>query len=353
MVKLAVLGGWLVFMLMVIAVTWVGGLLRGNVTTFGAQILWNIGWLLWAGGTFVVAWLARRFPFTRENLLPGIATHVGFGIAVGVSILALEFLMTQFLLKSVWPGPVPRYVFLSYIIYKFHVYFLIYWMILGATRAYDFHAKYRASELLAAQLETRLAEAQLLALKTQLQPHFLFNTHHAIISLIVRQDNATAVRMLTQLSDLLRLTLHQPEKQMTTVRAELEALNLYLGIQRERYGDRLQVTLEADPAVLDAEIPWLLLQPLVENALKHGIDTLAERGELHLRLARESDRIVVRVRDNGPGFSAGFDLEKKPAGIGLRNTQARLSRLYGDRFTLAFAGSEVCVAWPFRVSAVA
>lgn len=352
LVQLGIFGGWLLFTLMVIAISWIGAIVRGNSTTFGAQFFWNIGWLLWAGGTFIVIWLARRFPLTREQLARGIATHVGFGIALGVAILVVEYLLTQVLLKAVWPGPIPRYVFAGYIVYKFHVYFLIYWMILGATRAYDFYAKYRASELLAAQLETRLAEAQLLALKSQLHPHFLFNTHHAIISLMVRQDNAGAIRMLTQLSDLLRLTLQQPDRQVTTVRAELEALQLYLGIQRERYGDRLQVRIDAQPALLDAEIPWFLLQPLAENALKHGIDTLAGGGELHLVLTREADRIVLRLRDNGPGFPPGFDLAKNSAGIGLRNTEARLARLYGDRCTLAFSGSEVRVTWPFRMHPV-
>jgi two-component system LytT family sensor kinase len=352
LLQLGIFGGWLLFTLMVIAISWAGAVLRGQNTTLGATLLWNLGWLLWAGGTFLVAYLTRRFPIARENLVRGIATHVALGIGVGVALLLFEFLFAQGL-KAIWVGAPRPTAFLGFIVYKFHVYFLIYWMILGATRAYDFYAKYRASELLAAQLETRLAEAQLLALKNQLHPHFLFNTHHAIISLMVRQDSAGAIRMLTQLSDLLRLTLRRPEQQVTALRDELEALQLYLGIQRERYGDRLQVKLDFDPAVLDAEIPWLLLQPLVENALKHGIDTLAGGGELHLQIGRDGENVVALIRDNGPGFPAGFELARNSSGIGLRNTQSRLNRLYGERFTLAFADSEVRVTWPFRVCSVA
>lgn len=347
LIQLGIFGGWLLFTLMVVAISWTGTLLRGQNTTFGATLLWNLGWLFWAGGTFVVAHLIRRFPLRGNHLARGIALHVVFGVALSVGLLVFEFLLAHGL-KAVWDGAPRPNAFLGFIVYKFHVYFLIYWMILGATRAYDFYTQFRASELLAAQLETRLAEAQLLALKTQLHPHFLFNTHHAIISLMVRQDNAAAIRMLTQLSDLLRLTLRQPDQQVTSLRDELEALRLYLGIQRERYGDRLTVKLDVAPNTLDAETPWLLLQPLVENALKHGIDTLAGEGELQVSIVRDGETIAARIRDNGPGFPANFDLAQNASGIGLSNTHARLSRLYGDRFTLSFAGTEVRVRWPYR-----
>lgn len=346
-ISLGIFGGWLLFALMVIAISWAGTLLRGQPTTFGATLIWNLGWLLWAGGTFVVVRLARRFPFDRRHLGRGLVLHAGYGIALGVGLLLIEFLFAH-ALKTLWAGAPRPNPLLGFIVYKFHVYFLIYWMILGATRAYDLHAQFRASALLAAQLETRLAEAQLLALKTQLQPHFLFNTHHAIVSLMLRGDNATAIRMLTQLSDLLRLTLRQRERQLTSLRDEIATLELYLGIQRERYGDRLKTELAIAPDTLDAEVPWLFLQPLVENALKHGIDTLPDGGTLRVAIQRTGELLTVSVRDNGPGFPAGFALDQNDEGIGLGNTQARLRRLYGDAGTLAFAGAEVRLTFPFR-----
>lgn len=334
---------------MVIAISWAGTLVRGQATAFSATLLWNMGWLLWAGGTIVVVWLARRYPIARASLARDLALHAIFGVALGLGLLVFEFFFAN-ALRALWAGAPRPNAFLGFIVYKFHVYFLIYWMILGATRAYDFYAKFRESELLAAQLSTRLAEAQLLALKSQLQPHFLFNTHHAIVSLMVRQENAAAIRMLTQLSDLLRLTLQLPERQLTSVREELDVLELYLGIQRERYGERLAVELEVEPSAMGAEIPWLLLQPLVENALKHGIDTLADGGRLHVGIRPVGDNLVVIVRDNGPGFPTGFKLDERSAGIGLKNTVARLQRLYGDRCALVFAGSEVRVTLPFRIA---
>ena len=336
---------------MVVAITWGGNAVRGRSMDLGGVLLWNMGWLLWAGGTFVVARLARRFPLERKNLARGVGTHIGLGIALGVTMLLIEFLLAH-AVEFFWPGAPRANAFLGFIVYKFHVYFLIYWMILGATRAYDYYSKYRASELLASQLEAQLAQAQLLALKTQLHPHFLFNTHHAIISLMLKSDNASAIKMLTRLSDLLRITLREPDQQISSLRDELDALELYLGIQRERYGDRLNVHLEVDPVALTAAVPWLLLQPLVENALKHGIDTLPAGGELRIRAGIDGARLHLAVSDNGPGFPPRFDVEKG-VGIGLRNTKARLTRLYGDDHTFALRnapsnGAEVQVTLPLR-----
>jgi LytS/YehU family sensor histidine kinase len=209
--------------------------------------------------------------------------------------------------------------------------------------------------LLASQLESRLAQAQLLALKSQLHPHFLFNTHHAIISLMLKQDTTAAIRMLTRLSDLLRLTLHTTDRQLSSLSDELDALDLYLGIQRERYGARLVVEQEIDPGALTAEVPWLIFQPLVENALKHGIDPLASGGRLRISAWAEDGQLHLAVSDNGPGFPPDFNLADVP-GIGLRNTQARLARLYPDQHQLRFehgptGGAEVRVLLPLRAHA--
>src|SRR5688572_23585625 len=123
---------------------------------------------------------------------------------------------------------------------------------------------------------------------------------------MLRQETPTAIRMPTRLSDLHRVTLQQPDRQLTSLREEINTLHLYLDIQQERYGERLSALFDIDPAALDAEVPWLLLQPLVENSLKHGIDTLTARGEVHLQIRREGQTLTIRLRDNGPGFPAGF-----------------------------------------------
>jgi two-component system LytT family sensor kinase len=339
LLRVGVLSGWVLFTLMVIAISWTGSILRGRPSGLGGLLLWNIGWLFWAGGTFVVVRLSRRHPLERNHLLRGITRHVGFGIAVSVVLLLLEFFFNHGL-ELLWPDAPRANAFLGYIVYKFHVYFLIYWMILGATRAYDYRTQFRATELRASQLETRLAEAQLLALKAQLQPHFLFNTHHAIISLMLKQETTSAIRMLTRLSDLLRLTLRKTNDQFAALRDELDALELYLGIQRERYGARLIIQFEVEPAALTAEVPWLLLQPIVENALQHGIDALPAGGTLRLEVHTSGTGLCLNVFNDGPPLASNFN-SPDHHGIGLRNTRARLARLYGDdhRFEIANAPS--------------
>ena len=347
----SIVGGWVLFTLMVIAISWTGSVLRGRPPGIGGLILWNLGWLLWAGATFAVVRFTRRFPLERKNLGRAVATHIFLGIGVSVGILLLEFVLNH-AIGRLWPEAPRANAFLGYFVYKFHVYFLIYWMIVGATRAFDLHSQYRQSELLASQLESQLAQTQLLALKAQLHPHFLFNTHHTIISLMLKQDTATAIRMLTRLSDLLRLTLRTTDRQFSSLHDELDALELYLGIQRERYGARLEVAFDIDPATQTADVPWLIFQPLVENALKHGIDPLTTGGRLRIQTHADSGQLELLVSDNGSGFPADFDPTRGP-GIGLRNTQARLARLYSGQYQLRFGrgtlgGAEVRIVLPLR-----
>jgi signal transduction histidine kinase len=347
----SIVAGWVLFTLMVIAISWTGSVLRGRPSGLGGLMLWNLGWLLWAAATFVVVRFTRRFPLERKHLGRAVATHIFLGIGVSVGILLLEFVLNH-AIERLWPEAPRANAFLGYFVYKFHVYFLIYWMIVGATRAFDLHSQYRQSELLASQLESQLAQTQLLALKAQLQPHFLFNTHHTIISLMLKQDTATAIRMLTRLSDLLRLTLRTTDRQFSSLHDELDALELYLGIQRERYGARLEVEFDIDPATQTADVPWLIFQPLVENALKHGIDPLTSGGRLRIQTRADSGQLQLLVSDNGSGFPADFDPTRGP-GIGLRNTHARLARLYSGQYQLRFGrgtlgGAEVRIVLPLR-----
>jgi signal transduction histidine kinase len=356
LIRLGVLVGWVLFMAMVVAISWGGTVVRGRPFDLVNTIGWNLGWILWAGTTFVVAALARRFPLGRENLGRGILTHALLGLAIVTATQGAEFAFNHVLVR-VWPGTLRPFTFIELVVYKFHIYFLIYWMILGATGAFDYYTRYRESELHASELDAKLAHAQLSALKMQLHPHFLFNTHHAIISLMLKNENPTAIKMLTRLSDLLRITLKKTDQQVNSLREELDALELYLGIQRERYRDRLAIDLAVEPVALDAEVPSLLLQPLVENALRHGIDALADGGRLCIAARRVHEQLTITVSDNGPGLAPGFDLENGN-GIGLRNTRARLARLYGgqQRFEIACGrdgGTAVKIEIPFRVAAPA
>jgi len=353
-VRLGVLAAWVLFMVMVVAISWGGTVVRGRPFDLVNTVFWNLGWLLWAGTTFVVAVLGRRFPLERKNLGRAIVTHVLLGLAVVTATELAEFALSQ-MIARLSPRPLRPYQLVELVVYKFHIYFLIYWMILGATRAFDYYTRYRESELLASQLEAKLAQAQLSALKMQLQPHFLFNTHHSIVSLMLKNDNPPAIKMLTRLSDLLRISLKRTDQQVSSLREEIEVLELYLGIQRERYRSRLEVRLEIEPAALAAEVPCLLLQPLVENALQHGIDALTTGGSLRVTARTGQNQLVLTVCDNGPGLPPGFS-PGVGQGIGLRNTRARLERLYGTQqhFEISSAsegGTEVRIVLPLRAPA--
>ncbi|MFW6085154.1 MAG: sensor histidine kinase, partial [Gemmatimonadota bacterium] len=178
------------------------------------------------------------------------------------------------------------------------------------------------------------------ALEMQLHPHFLFNTLHAI-STLMHRDVEAADRMLARLSDLLRLTLENAGTQEVLLKEELDFLEQYLEIERTRFGDRLMVDVEVDPATLDARIPNLILQPLVENAVRHGVAPRADPGWIGIRAARHDGELRVTIEDDGPGLpEADADgLTPAGAGVGLANCRARLEQLYGDRGRLDLRSS--------------
>ena len=208
-------------------------------------------------------------------------------------------------------------------------------------------------EIRATQLEAQLTKARLQTLKSQLQPHFLFNTLHSISALMLT-DIAAADRMMMSLSDLLRLSLENDGSQITTLSREIEFLDVYLDIEKTRFEDRLRVFFNIDPECLDAQVPHLLLQPLVENAVRHGISKRSSRGEVKVIAKREYGSLRICVRDNGPGFSEPFD-ENFHKGLGLRITRERLLALYGsgqscEARNLPEGGAEVCLRMPFSAT---
>jgi len=199
--------------------------------------------------------------------------------------------------------------------------------------------------------ETQLTLARLQLLKSKLHPHFLFNTMHSISALMFR-DVRAADTMISRLSDLLRLALDAQDTQETTLARELEFLDLYLKIEQIRFQDRLQITIEPEPQTLNALVPHLILQPLVENAIRHGISVMPADGKIKVASQVQGKQLLLRVTDNGPGYrdSERATLEK---GLGLSNTRKRLDTLYGNSQRLAITntqqgGVEVCVEIPFR-----
>jgi sensor histidine kinase YesM len=221
--------------------------------------------------------------------------------------------------------------FQPFFIANFAWWSLVYWTILIGSYAFDYYRRYQAGAIKASQLEAQVAQAELQALKMQLQPHFLFNTLNSISSLAL-EDQRAAVRMISRLGDFLRLTIENNGTQQVSLERELDFLKCYLEIQQVRFHDRLRVTLDVEPAALHAQVPNLILQPLVENAIKHGIAPRADAGHIGIRARLTQATLQVEVSNDGPPHAGNGNGTRH--GVGLANTRERLRQLYQERFQL-------------------
>ena len=273
---------------------------------------------LWALLTVPTVLLARRVPFTTGNWARRIPLHIGFAAGIHV-VHAAGTLLLQPLVRPGFQIPL-RNALLNGILFDVFIYAAL----VAIVHAMD-------AQTQALRLRNQLLEADLRMLRMQLQPHFLFNTLNAV-SELVHQDAAAAERAITRLADLLRWTLQSSERSEVSLREELDALSTYLEIQRIRHGDGLQFRVDAAPDTLDLGVPGLLLQPLVENAIRHGIGGSSD-GMVVIEATRTGDRLHLRVRDDGRGFASGHR-----EGTGLRTTRARLAGLCGDRQSLVAGG---------------
>jgi two-component sensor histidine kinase len=315
-------------------------------------ILYQVAaWYPWVGLTPLVLAMGRRFSLERSSPWLALPVHVVAGLVVGACHLAVALAS----MRALAPEPLERSFATAYLDWMLPTYLeftvLIYFAILGLVYAVEYYRRYVSGAVHASQLEVELARAQLLALRTQLQPHFLFNTLHAISSLM-DEDVRAARRMIARLADLLRTTLDTGDQQEVTLLRELETLQLYLDIERERFSDRLRVDLEIRPDALEARVPNLLLQPLVENAIRHGIAPRQQGGCVTVSASRDNGRLLLRVEDDGAGPRNG-DLQ--PEGVGLRNTRARLERMYPESHELTIeqpstGGFRVRIEIPFSVT---
>lgn len=306
-------------------------------------------WYLWALFFPLLAWLAIRFPIERGVLGRRVATHLAGGALVAVARVLLDVGVVRPLLdlRSV---PMDRAMWTS-----FHPNLLTYAALVGLVHAVLFYERSRDRELRSSQLEARLAEAQLRALRSQLHPHFLFNTLHAIGTLMHR-DVEAAERMLARLGDLLRVVIEQAPGDEVPLEQEIEFLERYLEIERIRFADRLEFRLAAPTETLDLAVPHLLLQPLVENAIRHGIAPRAGRGRVEVIVTRRENRLEIVVRDDGRGLAPA--MAEQRTGVGIANARARLAQLYGEDQLLELrepptGGVEVFVSLPVREAAVA
>lgn len=284
-------------------------------------------------------------------MLVHFAAGVIFSAAHTAAATSLKILIEPF---DVWSDTYPFLIQYRVGLRNFFLYdFFVYWAILGVGYAFDYRERYREREAQAAQLKAQLAQAQLESLKMQLHPHFLFNTLHTIAGLVRSNERRPAVNMIAGLSDLLRHALDSADEQEVPLREEVKFIELYLDIQKVRFSDRLAVRIEMAPETLDALVPNLILQPLVENAIQHGIALDDAAGVIVIEAYRNEDLLHIRVCDDGPGLQSGWRMEES-VGIGLANTSERLKHLYGagHRFDLrngAHGGMTAAISIPFRV----
>ncbi|HME08775.1 MAG TPA: histidine kinase [Bryobacteraceae bacterium] len=301
---------------------------------------------LWACAAPVVLRLAERFPFGRKQVIRTSLIHLAWS-----AVLSLAH--TVVFLPLLWMlGRHPEGASLAVDNTLRGVF--IYSILLLVAHAVGYYQRYRHEELRAARLEVQLAQAQLMALKMQLNPHFLFNTLNAVSSLVL-EDGLAAKRMLARLGDFLRYTLHASSAQKVPLQTELDGLDAYLQIEKCRFEERLSVKFDVDPETLDAQVPNLLLQPIVENAIRHGVDSTLSGIGIEIKTNVRSDALLIQVRDNGPGM-AYPEVETK--GVGLRNTRARLENLYPGQHNFQIAthpggGVLVEIQIPFEPAAVA
>lgn len=308
--------------------------------------------LLWGA----LALVARRLLRFASLSLDGGPRRWAFHLLASVAITALSVVMVHFFFRAWIEHGVPDFLsaaawglVLRSLRTEFQPNFLVYWGAVVAFVALEARERAQAEALRAARLETQLGQAQLQALRMQLNPHFLFNTLNAIASLI-HSDPEAADRMLARLAAFLRLTLDLPSGSEHSLRQELIFAESYLAIEQVRFGDRLRIAVEVPPALLDTAVPTLLLQPLLENALRHGISKRPEGGLVSIHAEAEGPRLRLEVRNEGPGCAP----DRLGAGIGTANTQARLEQLFGreQRFRLldleghgACARMEIPLAW--------
>jgi sensor histidine kinase YesM len=333
---------WSTIALIFVAYAYFEYLSYGIKIPIGSTLTWEfIGWYLWGIFTPAIFAIARRFPpqkFWHVQLLAAIVfASLHFGIHFGLFQLANQIF--HFSEKEM---EIRTFSKLSWRLMVYSIILLTWYAIENQKRA-------RSEEKRVAELSSQLSNAQLQALKMQLHPHFLFNTLNAI-SELMHQDIHVADEMMVRLGDFLRLTLDPSISQEVTLEKELEFLKYYLEIEQVRFRDRLKIEMHIDPETTQARVPYLLLQPVVENAIRHGISRKAEGGTIQISAEKDNGLLLIYVQDDGNGIVEAESAMK--SGVGLANTRSRLEKLYGNRFELELSnlpgtGTSVRLTIPF------
>jgi two-component system, LytTR family, sensor kinase len=323
----------------------VGG--DGHVS-WGSVIFAGTEWLFLGALTPITYLLARRFPLRRDKLGRILAAHLAGALALCVGWATLGLALGEVLETYPAVGPLPT-AYASWLLTSLPWSVFMYFTVLGCVYAFAYFVEAREREAQQARLAAQLAEARLGALRMQLNPHFLFNSLNAITVLVRDQNTRDAGRMLELLGGVLRQVLHGDKRQQVILAEEIRFIEQYLAIEQVRFSDRLRVQWSVDPAIRDAIVPEFILQPLVENAVRHGVANRSDAGTVAVSARVEGGDLVLSVQDDGPGYRA----EGADVGVGLANTRARLETLFGDaghlHITRAEGGGTVAmVRFPLR-----
>jgi len=356
-IVLTILGAWTLFGFFFSTQLYINILYHGRSQPFSLILIpWLTCGYLWAALTPVALWLARRFPLEKELMARRVALHLLFAVLISLLQLVAYNFVFQTLVRRSSDSFFPLGPFQDVLVGQFHFNLLLYCVVVGLYQTFDYYRRFREREqraaqleLEAAQLETQLTRAQLDALKMQLHPHFLFNTLNTI-SVLMEEDVAAANEMLLRLSELLRAALKNNEAHEVTLEEELQFLEKYLQIEQARFQDRLKVRIDPAPETLTAYLPNLILQPLVENAIRHAVAARTTETLIEIRSHKRDGHLHLSVSDNGEGM---VDQSTPTNGIGLRNTRARLEKLYGPNQdfklkTTAGGGVHISIIIPFH-----
>jgi signal transduction histidine kinase len=350
----AIFGIWTVFGFFFASQLALQNRLSENPIEFWRILTWQLfSGYVWFLLTPLILYFGSRFPFEDGRWRSAVPIHVAASFAIAFVQLAIDVYVLPKLgyLRRYQPATFWE-TYKIFLLVNLHFGVAIYWAVLSIYQAIKYYRKYRERNLRASQLEARLAQSRLQVLKMQLHPHFLFNTLNAVSELI-HKDQDAAERMIGDLSDLLRMSFENLEIQEIPLSQELEFLAKYLEIEQMRFQDRLKVRMEIAPDALDAPVPNMILQPLVENAIKHGIGPRNGGGTIEIGAERRNGSLRLSVSDDGIGVPFG-DVESLSEGVGLSNTRRRLKHLYGEnhRFTIS-AGNGISVELILPVAATA
>ncbi len=327
-VWLFVSAAWLGPAILAVFQTYVQARLGNRDPATWRDIVWEGGdWLLYALLTPAVFWFAGRYPLTRETIARRVPVHLAASILLCAAWAAGGVVLSWTVYRSSPYGGPLGWFFTSL---PFGV--AVYFAVLGIEHAMHYFVEARERETQAARLSAQLAEARLGALRMQMQPHFLFNSLNAITVIVRDQDTTTATRMLEQLGEMLSRVMRTDRPQEVTLEEELGFVRQYLAIEEVRFSDRLRPVFDVDSKLLSALVPEFLLQPLVENAIRHGLAKRVTATLLRIEARHEEDELVLSVVDDGPGPDGGT--AEWSEGVGLGNTRERLATLYGDRARL-------------------